>query len=73
MDNTPALFLASLVGRKVQAKSKWGPVYEGTLVSVDTFMNLQIRDAVEKADEEAALGEMLLRNNNVLYIREATD
>ncbi|KAH9601710.1 LSM domain [Trypanosoma melophagium] len=69
--NVPAAFLASLVGRKVHVKSKWGPVYVGTLVSCDPYMNLQLRDTVEKAKQETELGEMLLRCNNVLYIREA--
>ncbi|CBH14518.1 small nuclear ribonucleoprotein Sm-F [Trypanosoma equiperdum] len=68
--NVPAAFLASLVGNTVHVKSKWGPVYVGTLVSCDPYMNLQLRDAVEKAKQETELGDMLLRNNNVLYIRE---
>ncbi|AIO02054.1 sm-f snRNP core complex protein, putative [Leishmania panamensis] len=70
--NVPGAFLHSLVGKKVLVKSKWGPVYEGNLVSCDTFMNLQLRDAVEHAKQDTELGEMLLRNNNILYIREAT-
>jgi small nuclear ribonucleoprotein F len=69
--NVPGAFLHSLVGKKVLVKSKWGPVYEGNLVSCDTFMNLQLRDAVEHAKQDTELGEMLLRNNNILYIREA--
>lgn len=68
--NVPAAFLHSLMGRTVHVKSKWGPVYIGTLISCDSFMNLQLRDAVERAKEDTELGEMLLRNNNILYIRE---
>lgn len=70
--NTPAGFLDSLVGRKVQIKSKWGPVYCGILVSCDSFMNVQLRDGVEKGKRETALGDMLLRNNNILHISEAS-
>ncbi|KAG5467586.1 hypothetical protein CUR178_01230 [Leishmania enriettii] len=70
--NVPGAFLHSLVGKKVLVKSKWGPVYEGNLASCDTFMNLQLRDAVEHAKQDTELGEMLLRNNNILYVREAT-
>ncbi|CCW68947.1 unnamed protein product [Phytomonas sp. Hart1] len=69
-EDIPATFLCSLIGHKVHVKSKWGPVYSGTLVSCDAYMNLQLSDAVESAKEETTLGEMLLRNNNILYIRE---
>lgn len=69
--NIPAAFLSSLVGHSVCIKSKWGPIYTGTLVSCDSFMNVQLKNAVERAKEETVLGEMLLRNNNILYIREA--
>ncbi|TPP44705.1 LSM domain family protein [Leishmania donovani] len=68
--NVPGAFLHSLIGKNVLVKSKWGPVYEGNLVSCDTFMNLQLRNAVEHAKQDTELGEMLLRNNNILYIRE---
>ncbi|CCW61366.1 unnamed protein product [Phytomonas sp. EM1] len=70
-ENIPAAFLCSLIGRNVHIKSKWGPIYSGTLVSCDPYMNLQLSDAVESAKEETSLGEMLLRHNNILYIREA--
>eukprot|EP00796_Vickermania_ingenoplastis_P006146 gene6146-4425_t len=70
-ENTPAGFLESLVGRKVQIKSKWGPMYIGILVSCDAYMNVQLAEGVEKVEEkETELGEMLLRNNNILHISE---
>lgn len=71
--NIPAAFLFSLIGRTVHVKSKWGPVYIGTLVSCDNYMNLQLRNSIERTKEDAELGEMLLRNNNILYIREAPE
>lgn len=52
---------------------KWGMEYRGTLVSVDGYMNLQLADADEWADGRStgALGEVLIRCNNVLYLRAA--
>mmetsp|Transcript_1735 Transcript_1735/g.1831 ORF Transcript_1735/g.1831 Transcript_1735/m.1831 type:complete len:80 (-) Transcript_1735:118-357(-) len=68
----PATMLQQLVGEHVSVQSKWGPVYAGVLVSVDRYMNLQIKDCVEIANgTEGELGETLLRCNNVLYIRKA--
>jgi small nuclear ribonucleoprotein F len=67
----PSVVLHSLVGERVAVKSKWGPVYTGVLVSTDAFMNLQLRDAVEETSKGShPLGEILLRCNNVLYIRQ---
>ncbi|CAD2216573.1 small nuclear ribonucleoprotein F [Angomonas deanei] len=71
-ENIPAAFLSSLVGKNISVRSKWGCIYTGQLVSVDDFFNLQIKDAKEIAKETTELGEMLLRNNNILYIREDT-
>jgi small nuclear ribonucleoprotein F len=47
--------------------------YRGTLVSVDGYMNLQLREADEWVDGKStgALGEVLIRCNNVLYLRAA--
>lgn len=70
---SPDLFLDSLLGRKVQIKSKWGPIYTGTLVQCDAFMNIQLSNGVEKGKKETELGDMLIRNNNVLHISEASE
>lgn len=68
---TPSAMLQSLVGQRIAVKTKWGPVYKGTLVSLDSFMNLQLRDAVEESKNSVGeLGEMLLRCNNILYLRK---
>lgn len=67
----PAPFLNSLVGRKISVRLKWGFDYQGVLVSADAFMNLQLRDAEEiNGNERTPMDEVLLRCNNVLYIRE---
>jgi small nuclear ribonucleoprotein F len=76
MSATPGSFMQSLIGKRVVVKSKWGTQYFAKLVSTDSFMNLLLADCVEHtrgdaADEEATvMAEVLLRCNNVLYVRE---
>jgi small nuclear ribonucleoprotein F len=69
----PKPFLTGLTGQKVLVKLKWGMEYKGTLMAIDSYMNLQLADAEELVDGESAggLGEVLIRCNNVMYIREA--
>lgn len=69
----PAPFLLSLVGQRIDAKTKWGFHYVGMLLSCDAYMNLQMRDCVEFVPDgqSTELGEVLIRCNNVLYIRGA--
>ena len=47
--------------------------YKGLLMAVDSYMNLQLNNTEEIIDGEIAgsLGEVLIRCNNVLYLREA--
>merc|ERR1712135_192812 len=54
---------------------KWGMEYKGYLVSVDGYMNLQLANTEEYIDGALAgnLGEVLIRCNNVLYIRGVED
>ena len=71
----PKPFLQELTGEKVAVKLKWGMEYRGFLVSVDSYMNIQLQDAVEFIDgtaQEGKLGELLIRCNNVLYLRALT-
>jgi len=67
----PKPFLNSLTGKSVGVKLKWGPEYKGYLVSVDGYMNLQLAQTEEIVDGnvQGQLGEVLIRCNNVLYIR----
>ena len=69
----PKAFLAELMGKRVVVKLKWGQEYRGVLVSVDSYLNLQLAQTEEFEDGEwgADLGEVLVRCNNVLYIRAA--
>merc|ERR1712151_807095 len=67
----PRPFLADLTGKKVRVCLKWGPEYEGFLTSSDAYMNLQLSQTEEYVSNEfaGALGDVLIRCNNVLYIK----
>ncbi|XP_062522577.1 small nuclear ribonucleoprotein F-like [Corticium candelabrum] len=67
----PKPFLNSLTGKPVIIKLKWGMEYKGYLVSFDGYMNLQLANTEEYVDGACTgnLGEVLIRCNNVLYIR----
>lgn len=67
----PKPFLASLVGKSVIVRLKWGMEYRGRLASVDNYMNIQLDESEEWVDGALAgqLGEILIRCNNVLYVR----
>ncbi|KAJ9090073.1 hypothetical protein DSO57_1006466 [Entomophthora muscae] len=56
-------------------KLKWGMEYKGFLSSVDSYMNLQLSNSEEFLDgaSQGELGEILIRCNNVLYIRGIDD
>ena len=49
--------------------------YAGFLVSVDAYMNLQLASTEEYIDGQFTgnLGEVLIRCNNVLYLRGAPE
>lgn len=67
----PKPFLTGLTGKSVVVRLKWGMEYKGVLVSVDSYMNLQLAGAEEYINGNLAgnLGEILIRCNNVLYLR----
>ncbi|CDQ92803.1 unnamed protein product [Oncorhynchus mykiss] len=67
----PKPFLNGLTGKPVMVKLKWGMEYKGYLVSVDSYMNMQLANTEEYVDGALAghLGEVLVRCNNVLFIR----
>merc|ERR1712136_85074 len=75
MPLNPKPFLNGLTGKPVMVKLKWGMEYKGYLVSVDGYMNLQLVNTEEYIDGALAgnLGEVLIRCNNVLYIRGVED
>lgn len=67
----PKPFLNDLTGKEIIVKLKWGMEYKGYLVSTDSYMNLQLASTKEFIDGQltGSLGEVLIRCNNVLYIR----
>lgn len=71
MPINPKPFLNGLTGKPVMVKLKWGHEYKGYLVSVDGYMNIQLANAEEHIDGNftGSLGEVLIRCNNVMYIR----
>ena len=75
MPINPKPFIKDLTGKAVLVKLKWGMEYKGLLVSVDSYMNLQLTNTEEFVDGQLTgnLGEVLIRCNNVLYMRAAPD
>ncbi|EFA04291.1 small nuclear ribonucleoprotein F [Tribolium castaneum] len=75
MPINPKPFLNGLTGKAVMVKLKWGHEYKGYLVSVDGYMNLQLANTEEFIDGNMTgnLGEVLIRCNNVLFIRGAEE
>jgi small nuclear ribonucleoprotein F len=67
----PKPFLVDLTGKKVIIKLKWGQEYRGFLMSFDSYMNLQLgnTEEFENGEMTGELGEVLIRCNNVLYVR----
>ncbi|XP_015910274.1 uncharacterized protein [Parasteatoda tepidariorum] len=70
----PKPFLLSLVGKEISVKLKWGMEYHGVLTCADAYLNLQLQDAEEYIDgaSHGCMKELLIRCNNILYIREYT-
>ncbi|AHY78335.1 AQG_2a_G0057660.mRNA.1.CDS.1 [Saccharomyces cerevisiae] len=69
----PKPFLKGLVNHRVGVKLKFNSTeYRGTLVSTDNYFNLQLNEAEEfvAGVSHGTLGEIFIRCNNVLYIRE---
>ncbi|KAL1868534.1 hypothetical protein VTK73DRAFT_3626 [Phialemonium thermophilum] len=70
----PRPMLQDLVNKPVFVRLKWGEVeYKGTLVAVDSYMNLQLSGAEEYVSNkpQGTLGQVLIRCNNVLWVRGA--
>lgn len=72
--NNPRPYLKNLVGKNVVVKLKWGnSEYKGTLVSTDSYMNIQLTNAEEVIDgvNKGSIGEVMIRCNNVMWIAPA--
>ncbi|OAJ40714.1 small nuclear ribonucleoprotein F [Batrachochytrium dendrobatidis JEL423] len=59
----PKPFLNELTGKPIMVKLKWGMEYKGYLVSVDSYMNMQLANTEEYIDgvSQGVLGEVLVR------------
>ncbi|XP_018323539.1 small nuclear ribonucleoprotein F-like [Agrilus planipennis] len=75
MPVNPKPYLNSLTGKSVLVKLKWGQEYRGYLVSLDSYMNIQLANAEEYfgGHYSGNLGEVLIRCNNILYIKGLED
>ena len=78
-DNKPSFvliekFLNDLIGQTVVIKLKWGMEYKGTLVSRDKYMNFLLANTEEYTNGvmSGMIGEVLIRCNNVLYVKDAS-
>ena len=70
---TNSLFSRS-VGKDIIVRLKWGQTeYKGQLISVDSYMNIQLSNTEEFIDRKSTgtLGQVLIRCNNVLWISGA--
>jgi len=67
----PLNVLAKLLNSYVAIVLKSGAEYRGTVVRCDGYMNVLLESAVERFKDElvANYGRVLVRGNNVLYIR----
>ncbi|KAK6457965.1 uncharacterized protein RJT20DRAFT_27922 [Scheffersomyces xylosifermentans] len=72
----PKPFLKTLINKLVIVRLKWNKTeYKGTLISIDNYMNFQLDNTYEVIHEEGKnkeelIGEIFIRCNNVLFIRE---
>ncbi|KAH7143691.1 hypothetical protein EDB81DRAFT_796177 [Dactylonectria macrodidyma] len=60
----PRPMLQDLVDKDIVVRLKWGETeYKGRLVSIDSYMNIQLRDTEEYIDQKmtGTLGQVLIR------------
>ena len=64
--------MTELVNKNIVVRLKWGIEYTGKLLSYDKYFNLQLANSEEYVEGNCrgSLGEVLIRCNNVLYVRE---
>ncbi|BCR90034.1 small nuclear ribonucleoprotein F [Aspergillus chevalieri] len=70
----PRPYLQARVGTEMIVRLKWGQTeYKGTLESIDSYMNVLLRDTEEFIDGKntGSLGLVLIRCNNILWMGSA--
>ncbi len=67
--------MENLKGKSVIVKLKWGHEYKGTLLNYDDYFNIQMKNVEEWMNDQlkGSISEILIRCNNVLYIRENSE
>ncbi|KAH8198670.1 hypothetical protein TruAng_007168 [Truncatella angustata] len=73
-NDLPADLPICSVNKDIVVRLKWGETeYKGRLVSTDSYMNIQLTNAQEFIDQKftSDLGQILIRCNNVLWIKAA--
>jgi len=72
--NPPLKLLSRAINTRIHVKLKSGNEYNGILEKCDNNMNLIIVDAQEinNGDPVARYGRVLIRGNNILYIKLET-
>lgn len=68
----PGAFLAGLIGRSVRVRLTTGTDFQGKLLSMDGSMNIALESAKEldPLSPDSVFDRVLLRGNNVLYIKQ---
>lgn len=71
VENQPIKILQKATSNLVLIKLKDGKEYRGRLKEIDVYMNLVLEGAEELMDGNptAKFGEVLIRGNNILYIK----
>ena len=72
MPSEPIRLLNKSLHSQILVKLKDGHEYMGNLVKYDSTMNLILIDAIEAVDDGnpvAKYGKILVRGNNILYIK----
>lgn len=72
----PKPYLIELINRKISVKLKWGIDYQGILKSFDKYMNIHLdktEEVINGIKKGFQLGDVLIRCNNILYIREVIE
>jgi small nuclear ribonucleoprotein len=71
----PLNSLQRAVNKEVLVRLKMDLEYKGRMTSVDPYMNVILVDATEYSDGRplATYGKVVIRGNNVLYIRISSE